>query len=176
MTLYTYAGSANTEELKQLKEMHRNETNARMSLRYHVILLWLQEENRKDIAEKTHIAYDTVNEYINKYKKGGIKGLSMGKSTGPRKKLTPRQETQLVDCITKNTPKDVGFAPHMNWTADLACQWVKREFSVAYADRSMRKIFYRLGLSWTRPTYTLKKADPKKQEEFLNDFALIKKN
>ncbi len=58
----------------------------------------------------------------------------------------------------------------MNWTAKLACLWVKKEFSINLTERGMRTIFYRLGLSWTRPTYTLKKADPKEQVQFLADF------
>lgn len=89
--------------MEELKELYRNETNVRMSLRYNVIILWLQGYKRKNIAEITHIAYITVNEYINKYKAEGIKGLTMGKSSGASKKLTEQQETQLIECISNKT-------------------------------------------------------------------------
>ncbi|MDQ8526336.1 winged helix-turn-helix domain-containing protein [Enterococcus faecium] len=37
-------------------------------------------------------------------------------------------------------------------------------------------LLHRLGLSWTRPTYTLKKADSKKQQVFLEEtFPSLKK-
>lgn len=39
----------------------------------------------------------------------------------------------------------------------------------------MSVILHRLNLSYTRPTYVLKKADKKKQEEFINDFENLKK-
>ena len=39
----------------------------------------------------------------------------------------------------------------------------------------MRELFYRIGLSYTRPTYTLNKADPVKQEEFRKSFEERKK-
>ena len=39
----------------------------------------------------------------------------------------------------------------------------------------MRDVFYRLKLSYTRPTYTLAKADPVKQEEFKERLEPIKK-
>jgi putative transposase len=35
---------------------------------------------------------------------------------------------------------------------------------------------HRLGFSFTRPTYTLEKADLEKQEKFKQDFKDIKKN
>ncbi|GGK06293.1 hypothetical protein GCM10007063_31000 [Lentibacillus kapialis] len=39
----------------------------------------------------------------------------------------------------------------------------------------MRALLPRLGLSYTRPTYTLAKADPEKQEAFREEFATAKK-
>ena len=36
-------------------------------------------------------------------------------------------------------------------------------------------LFHRLNLSYTRPTYALAKADPKKQEEFKEKFKKVKK-
>lgn len=39
----------------------------------------------------------------------------------------------------------------------------------------MAEVLYRMELSFTRPTYTLAKADPQKQEQFKQDFELLKK-
>ena len=39
----------------------------------------------------------------------------------------------------------------------------------------MLQVLYRLDLSYTRPTYTLAKADPEKQEAFKQDFEVLKK-
>jgi len=47
---------------------------------------------------------------------------------------------------------------------------------VEYSQRSVAYVLHRLNLSYTMPTYTLKKADPEKQENFINDFENIKKN
>ena len=41
---------------------------------------------------------------------------------------------------------------------------------------SMAVILHRLNLSYTRPTYVLKKADPEKQEIFKSDFKALKKH
>jgi len=39
----------------------------------------------------------------------------------------------------------------------------------------MLNLFERLGLSYIRPTYTLEKADPEKQEKFRQTFEVLKK-
>ena len=95
---------------------------------------------------------------------------------GRRKKLTEAQENKLYETIKTKLPSEVGFAPFANWTAPLAVKWVKKDFGVKFSERGMRDLFKRIGLSYTRPTYTLKKADPEKQAAFVNDFEQIKKN
>jgi putative transposase len=89
--------------------------------------------------------------------------------------LTKEQEQKLYECISAKLPKDVGFDPFANWTAALACNWVYKEFGVQFSQRGMLDVFYRLKLSYTRPTYVLKKADPVKQEAFKVDFENLKK-
>ena len=48
-------------------------------------------------------------------------------------------------------------------------------YGVTFSERGMRDVFYRLNLSYTRPTYVLAKADPQKQAEFLEKLEDIKK-
>ena len=77
--------------------------------------------------------------------------------------------------ITEKLPKEVGLEPHCNWTAPLACKYVKDHYGVTFSERGMRDVFYRLNLSYTRPTYVLAKADPQKQAEFVEKLEDIKK-
>jgi len=63
-----------------------------------------------------------------------------------------------------------------NWTAPLICCLVEKKYSVKYSERGMRDLLERIGLSYTRPTYTLAKANPQKQEEFKEKFKDLKKN
>jgi putative transposase len=62
-----------------------------------------------------------------------------------------------------------------NWTSSLAVQWIKGNFGVEFSSRGVRNLFERIGLRYTRPTYTLKKADPEKQAAFVEEFNRIKK-
>lgn len=163
-------------EIRRLEKLSRKTKDVRMKLRYDVIRLHLTGRTKSEIADILATTYQTVRNYINAYTESGIDGLAIGQSPGRFKKLNEDQEQQLYDCITTKLPKDVGFAPFANWTASLACQWVLKTFGVSFSERGMRAVFYRLELSYTRPTYTLKKADQKKQKEFLEKFEEVKKN
>ncbi|MDQ0414904.1 hypothetical protein J2S25_003114 [Mesobacillus stamsii] len=63
----------------------------------------------------------------------------------------------------------------MNWTASLLAAWIEKEFQVTYSGRGTNWLLHRLGFSNTRPTYSLAMADPKKQEEFKQEFDQLKK-
>lgn len=99
----------------------------------------------------------------------------MKKAPGAPRKLNPEQEQKLIYVITNNTPDEVGFESIKNWTIKLICQWVNVNFNINIKHSSMAVILHRLNLSYTRPTYVLKKADKKKQEIFKKDFENLKK-
>lgn len=90
--------------------------------------------------------------------------------------MTEEQEKKLVEIVTTKTPDEVGFPPRKNWNAWIIMQWVKENYGLEYSHSGMCKVLHRLGLSFTRPTYTLAKANPKKQEEFKQQFELLKKS
>jgi len=163
------------DEIQNLKRLARHSKEPRMKMRYDVIRLHLQGRSKSEIADIIDTTYQTVRNYINAYNKLGIEGLKINKPPGRAKKLTDAQEKQLYDCISTKLPKDVGFDPFANWTAPLACLWALKEFGVKFTERGMRDVFYRLNLSYTCPTYTLKKADLEKQEAFKTDFEDVKK-
>lgn len=140
-----------------------------------VIYHHLKGISNVDIASIENLCDHTVGTYINSYKQNGLIGLEMGKSTGAPRLLTHEQEYQLVELITTKTPHEVGFFPRKNWDTNIIRQWVFKSFNVEYTQRGMLEVLYRLNLSYTRPTYTLAKADPKKQKEFIQEFELIKK-
>ena len=79
--------------------------------------------------------------------------------------------------VANQLPSEVGLGPFANWTLDLMIAYVKREWGVRYSQRGMSLLLERLGLSYTRPTYTLAKADPEKQRVFREEtFPRLKKN
>ena len=63
---------------------------------------------------------------------------------------TPDREVPPYTVISEKLPKDVGLEPFCNWTAPLACKYVKEHYGVDFSERGMRDVFYRLKLSYTR--------------------------
>ena len=160
----------------ELRHLSKQEKDVRQKARYEVALLHAEGKSSQDISEFLHIPYRTVAWYVSLYEKGGAQALKLGKAPGAKKKLTDEQEKELYDTISNHTPEEAGVGIFANWTAPLACEYVKVHFGASYSPRGMRDLFYRLRLSYTRPTYTLKKADPEKQEAFREEFESLKKN
>jgi hypothetical protein len=70
----------------------------------------------------------------------------------------------------------VGFKSKFNWTLEIIAAYIKQEFGHEYSLRGVSKMMHRLGLSYTKPTYTLAAADEEKQKEFAeNTFPEVKK-
>lgn len=166
----------NEKDIEQLIELSQNEKRVKQKLIYDAVLLFLEGYTRGEISKILHEKQGTVNHHIRKYINNGIEDLHIKKQPGYQKRLTDEQETELAELITSKTPEEAGMGVFANWTAPLICCLVEKKYSVKYSERGMRDLLERIGLSYTRPTYTLAKANPQKQEEFKEKFKDLKKN
>jgi transposase len=163
-------------QMQELKAAIKYNKNKNMHVKYMVIYQHLQGELNVDIANMYDLCAHTVGSYIKIYKTLGLEGLIPMPKNGAPRNLTPDQEAKLVEIITLYTPDEVGFPFRKNWNCSLIRQWVFNKFEVKYSHSGMLKVLHRLNLSFTRPTYTLEKANPQKQEEFIEQFELLKKS
>lgn len=165
----------NNEAISKLLKLSKKEKNVKQKQRYDTVILFLEGHSRKEISAVLHIPKRTSDHYIHLYQQGGADALFIKKQPGYKKKLTDEQEKELFNIISTQTPQEAGIGVFANWTAALACCLVAERFKVKYSQRGMRNLFDRIGLSYTRPTYTLAKANPEKQEAFKTEFESIKK-
>ena len=165
----------NQKDIERLIELSQNEKRVKQKLVYDAVLLFLEGYKRSEVSKILHVKQGTVNDHIRKYLKNGIDSLYIQKQPGYQKRLTDEQETELTEVITTQTPEEAGVGMFANWTSALICCVVKERYGVEYSERGMRNLLERIGLSYTRPTYTLAKANPKKQEEFKEKFKELKK-
>lgn len=164
------------EELNILKQLMKTTKKKRLYIRYQAISLHLEGYSNTHISKILNLCGHTVGTYVRKYKVEGVEGLIPVKQTGKPKKLTDEQEKELIEVITTKTPDEVGFKNRKNWDSKIILQWVSKQYNVVYSSRGMLDVLYRLGLSYTRPTYTLAKANAEKQEAFKQTFESLKKN
>ena len=164
-------------EIEELKKRMKQEKDRRLFERYQTIYLDLLGMHVKQIAEITGRSEPTVRSYIKSYQQNGLAGLKMKFSPGAPQQLTKEQQAQFKQTIIASLPHEVGFTAKHNWTLHLAAEYIKREFDTTYTLAGMSKLMHRLGLSFTKPTYTLAAADEAKQKEFIETrFPILKKN
>jgi transposase len=167
---------SNLEELQEIENKLKHEMNRRMYERYQAVRLHLMGHTINQIATILNRSEKTVGTYIRSYKKHGLEGLTMKFSTGKPPRLTIEQQEQLKQTIINSVPHDVGFTAKFNWTLEIIAAYIEREFKKSYSLRGVSKMMHKLGLSYTKPTYTLAAADEEKQKEFVETtFPEVKK-
>jgi transposase len=163
------------KSIAELKSAIKDTKNVRMYKRYIVVLRHFEGYSNVEIAEMVSLEKHAVSEYIRNYMNSGLAGLEMKYSTGAPRKLNKEQEKVIIETVTENTPDEVGFECRKNWTIELIRQWVINTFNIVMSHSGMAEVLHRLNLSYTRPTYVMKKADKEKQEEFKIKFEGLKK-
>lgn len=161
-------------ELQELKNIMSTTKNTALYKRYQVIYLHLTGFKNVEIADIVSFAPHTVGIQIRKYKSEGLSGLNSKIIPGGPRKLSPEQEALLTETVMNKTPSDVGLKPYMNWDSKLLCEWVNQTFKVSFSQGGMRDMLRRLGFTYTRPTYSLAKADKEKQNKFQETFEELK--
>jgi putative transposase len=167
---------SNDDEIKLLMVAESMEKDKETAKRIQSVRLVFEGHAIPEVAHIVNCCDKTVYNNLNKYARDGFSGLKPKPKSGRQHKLTEGQETELYDTISNKLPSEVGLAPFSNWTSPLAARWIEQRFGIPFTQRGVRNLFDRLGLSFTRPTYTLKKADPQRQGQFRCDFEELKKS
>lgn len=167
---------ASQEELNQIKVAMDSEKKARVFKRYQALYLYLSGKTCNEVADIVGITKNTVSNINIIYKNEGIEGIPDKPMPGRPSRLNEEQIASLKSLILQKLPVEVGFPAEFNWTAGLISKYIRREYEYKYSIKGVTKILKRIGLSYTRPTYVLAKADKQKQEQFKQDFEKVKKN
>ena len=163
------------ENMAAIKEIERATKSIQLARKLQSIRLVFEGYAVPEAARIAGCCEKTVYNNLNDYEEGGIEALYPKQRPGRSRKLTTEQEAELYETMKNKLPSQVGFFPFVNWTSSLAVQWVKERFGAEFSERGMRNLFDRIRLSYTRPTYTLKKADPQRQQAFIDEFEQVKK-
>jgi transposase len=159
--------------LEEVTQAMKKAKDRRMYERYQALYLHLKGKPVKEIAETLNRSTKTVKSYIQAYKAGGLAALQMKYSPGTNKVIGRKLKQTIVGSL----PHEVGFTARHNWTLEIIAAFIEREFGHRYSLRGVFKMMHRLGLSYTKPTYTLAAADPEKQSQFSsNTFPELKKD
>ncbi|MCM3737809.1 winged helix-turn-helix domain-containing protein [Bacillus cytotoxicus] len=160
-----------------LRTQEKQESNAFFRTRIMAVRLVMQGKLGKEAAEICGIHRQSVSEYVKRFNEGGM-DLLLERKMAPGRAcfLMDDQQQALKEIILTSTPTDQGLGSAVSWTTPVIQEYLRRTYDVEMSTTGILRMLWRLKLSYTRPTYTLKKADSKKQRTFRHQITLIKKN
>jgi transposase len=149
--------------IEQLRQLAKAQKQARMRIRLQAIVLAREGKTAPQIAAALGAARRAVQEWVARYNRNGIDGLTEGVRTGKPPKLARDRHEQL------KTRLDAG-ALATDGVCTLRAADVKRilenEFNVVYSLKGVYKLLHRLGYSCLAPRPRHKLADAAAQEAF----------
>ena len=149
--------------VEQLRQLAKAQKQARMRIRLQAVVLAREGKTAPQVAGALGAARRAVQEWVARYNRAGIDGLTEGAHTGKPLKLAKDRHEQLKARL------DAGALP-----ADRVCtlravdvkQILEREFNVVYSLKGVYKLLHRLGYSSLAPRPRHKLAGPAAQEAF----------
>ena len=153
------------EMLEQERDMARSNHDVDLFVKTSCILRVSEGHLQKEVAEMFGVPLRSLEWWIEQYRNSGIHALVKGPYPGKKSRLTPDQSNEFARIIEAG-PEKAGLDTGV-WTSTIAKSLVKARFGVSYSARQVRRILRRLRFSVQLPRHTPAKADPEKQEEWI---------
>ncbi|WP_078411358.1 helix-turn-helix domain-containing protein [Priestia abyssalis] len=159
-----------------LKRLEKKQTDVHLRVRIMAVRLVMEGRMGKETAQLCNLHRQSVSTYVKKFNEGGIDAL-LDRKYGPGRAcfLTEDQQDELKKMMLTSSPSDHGLGCGVSWTTPIIREYLKNTYHIQMSLTGILRMLWRLGLSYTRPTYVLAKADPEKQRVFRQEMNLIKK-
>jgi len=145
--------------LKKARTANQNIPKAQTKIT--VIMMCLDGHGVLDISRILKISKTTAGRYVKRYNHGGLDELlDYVKASGAPSKLSASEQEFCYEAF-QQTPKEAGFGVSANWTSPMMQEFIEKEFGKKLTTTGIQKMLHRMGFSFTRPTYTLARADKK---------------
>jgi transposase len=162
----------------RLRELTRREANAKQRDRFRVVLLAGEGEQenggdgvqgakrklkRDEIAARVGRSRQFVDEWVGRYRSGGIEALWPHKQPGAVPKLTEAQQQELCAMIDAGPPPEEGLSAY---NGPILRQRIAERFDTLYSLAGLYDLLHRLGYNDLMPRTTHPDTDPAVQEQF----------
>jgi len=138
--------------------------DAAASRRMLALALVLDGASREGAARAAGMDRQTLRDWVHRYNAEGLAGLRDRRRAGPRPRLTPEQEAELVTAVDRGPDPDRDGV--VRWRRIDLKALIEARFGVRLHERSVGKLLRRLGFARlsVRPKHPL--SDPAAQEAF----------
>jgi transposase len=162
--------------IEQLQAHEKTIKKASMAKRVAIIRLVMQGYYAIQVAELLNVHRETISSYVKKFNQGGMEALlHRGYSSGKPAFLSLEEEKEVRRMIEHSTPVEEGYGCESCWDTRILKHVLEEKFSITMSRSGICEMLKRWGFSYTRPTYTLKRANRQKQEAFQRELDMVKK-
>jgi transposase len=162
--------------VRTLRKQERKIKDVALRQRVMAVRLVLEGYLGKDVAAMLNLHRQSVATYVSAFNQGGLEAVLERKfPPGKQPYLTEQQREELKQIIIESTPAAQGMGMYASWDTRIIQMLLQEKYQISMTRGGIMGMLRRMGLSYTRPTYTLAKADPKKQGAFLLQMDMIKK-
>jgi transposase len=152
----------------ELQQRVRTETNAKQRDRWRAVLLAAEGDNgvellREQIAGRLGRSRQFVDEWVKRYRRGGIEALRPKKQPGHKPRLSDTQQQELMATLDAGPPEEQGKS---TFTGQDIRQHIEQHFGVLYSLNGVYELLHRLGYSWLSPRPRHPQSDAAAQEAF----------
>lgn len=149
-----------------MKERVVGEKDARQRDRYRCVLLAMDDLEGDDIAERVGRSPRFVDEWVGRYRSGGIGALVPKKQPGRKPKLTAEQEKKLKERLDAGALQSDDVC---SLRGKDICKIIEKEFGVVHTLGGIYDVLKRLGYSSLVPRPRHRKNDPLAMAAFEKD-------
>lgn len=151
-------------ERDSLRALHRANRDKRICDRIKAILLLDNGWSFEKVATTLLLDTDTIRRYCRIYVEEGKEALLILHYSGKSSKLNSDQLEEIRAHVKEQIPSSV----------KEVVEYIRTRFGVEYSESAVIFLLHRLGFVYKKPKLVPGKADPEKQEEFLNELDELK--
>lgn len=156
-------------DARRLAELVDATSNAKQRDRYRVVLIagsGLGDEpelGREQIAAAVGRSRQFVDQWVGRYRAGGVEALVPRRQPGAARRLGPEQEAQLCEMLEAGPPPGEGLAAY---NGPILRERIEQRFGKAYSLNGVYKLLHRLGYNDLVPRPRHPDTDPAALEAF----------
>lgn len=158
--------SLTRDQINELRRAHRRAKDKREADRIKAVYSLAVGHSVQEVASILMIDEETLRNYVNRYKQGGVLELIANHYKGSSAQLTQEELMELDKHLEKNT----------YLTVEAVIAYVKGTYDVTYSVSGMRDLLHRLNYTYKKSKLVPAKADIKKQEKFLEELEETREN
>lgn len=154
------------EEIQELRAAHKTVKHKTDAYKINAVILLGLSWTIEEVSEALLFDEETIRNYCNKYKDGGIELLLNTNYKGSKPKLDGEQIQKLCEEIDSNiylTAKDI-------------CAYVEINFDIKYTPSGMSDLLHRLNYVYKKPKLVPGNPDINEQDEFIKQYLMFMDN